>query len=71
MSPYGIDKSLGGDSKENDSWMEQCVQKVMKTGKDKGSAIAICKITLRKSKGNKSKASFIIDEIFRKINGNN
>lgn len=63
MSPYGIDKDLGGDSKENDSWMEQCVQKVMKKGKDKSSAIAICKATLRKSKGNKEKASFIIDTI--------
>jgi len=58
--PYGVDKDIGGDSKENTQWMEKCVKKVMNTGKDKSSAIAICKSTLKKSKGNKSRASFDI-----------
>jgi hypothetical protein len=48
--PYGVDKSIGGD----DGWMESCVMKVMKTGKDKQSAIRICKSSLDKSKDNKS-----------------
>ena len=61
--PYGVDKHLGGDNKENDSFMEQCVKKVMKTGKDKSSAIAICKASLAKSKGKKAQAEFIIDQI--------
>lgn len=64
--PYGIDKDLGGDSPENDTWMEKCVTKVMKQGKDKGSAIAICKTTFKKMKGNKDKASFLLDEVFGK-----
>jgi hypothetical protein len=61
--PYGVDKKQGGDSPENVKWMENCVTKVMKTGKDKGSAIAICKTTLGKAKNNKAKAEFIISEI--------
>jgi len=48
--PYGVDKKLGGDSHENDSWMEKCVDKVMATGKSKESAIKICKFTMKKSK---------------------
>lgn len=59
--PYNISKDSGGDTKENDSWMETCVMKVMKTGKDKSSAIAICKSTLEKKKGNKTEASAMID----------
>jgi c-di-AMP phosphodiesterase-like protein len=62
MSPYGVDKDLGGDNEENVSWMENCVRKVMKQGKDKSSAVAICKATLKRSKNNKAKASFIIDK---------
>ena len=61
--PYGVDKKLGGDSPENDSWMENCVKKVMKTGKDKGSAVAICKTTFKKMKKDKAKSSFVIDEL--------
>lgn len=53
--PYGVDKELGGDNPKNDSWMEKCVDSVMKGGKSKGSAIAICKEQMRK---NKSKSSF-------------
>lgn len=68
MSPYRIDKEQGGDSPENVKWMENCVRKVMDQGKDKGSAIAICKTSLKKSKGNKEVASFILDEmILRKL----
>jgi len=48
--PYGVDKSLGGDSKENVAWMERCVDSVMKTGKPKSNAVAICKSQLRKKK---------------------
>ena len=64
--PYGIDKKLGGDSPENDKWMENCIQKVMKGGKDKGSAIAICKTTFHKMKGNKAKAEFILNQVLEK-----
>lgn len=65
--PYGVDKNIGGDSPENDKWMEQCVSKVMGTGKDKGTSIAICKATLKKKKGNQKEASFIIDEFINLI----
>lgn len=60
--PYGVDKSLGGDNKENDSWMERCVKGVMEKNSkmDKGGAIAICKSQMRKSKDKKSE--FIYDE---------
>lgn len=67
--PYGVDEDLGGDSKENVAWMEECVKKVMKQGKDKSSAIAICKATLKRSKSNKAKASFIIDKELYKLLG--
>lgn len=65
--PYGVDDDIGGDSKENDEWMEDCVRKVMarkgKDGKpiDKSSAIAICKTTLKQSKGNHSQAQVLLD----------
>ena len=62
--PYNIDDESGGDSKENEKWMEGCVKKVMKQGKDKSSAIAICKSTLKKTKGDHAKAEFIITAIF-------
>lgn len=48
--PYGM---RGGDTPESDSWMEKCVAKVMKDGKDKSSAIAICKATYEKMKDKK------------------
>jgi hypothetical protein len=41
--PYGIPKEHGGDSPENVAKMEKCVRDVMKQGKDKESAIRICK----------------------------
>jgi hypothetical protein len=67
--PYGVDKEIGGDSKENDAWMENCVQKVMsrkgKDGKpiDKSSAVAICKTTLSKSKGDHAKAQITLESL--------
>jgi len=47
--PSGVSKSLGGDSPKNDAWMEKCVASVMASGKDKSSAVAICKAQMRKS----------------------
>jgi hypothetical protein len=61
--PYGVDKEFGGDSPSNDNWMENCVRKVMKGGKDKSSAVAICKTTFKKSKGDKAKAELLLDFI--------
>lgn len=68
--PYGMPKEMGGDSPENDSWMERCVRKVAnqtdkegkKYGKDR--AIAICKSTFMKMKGNKSNAEMEIGFMF-------
>jgi hypothetical protein len=61
--PYGMPMDMGGDNKENDKWMENCVQKVMTGGKDKQSAVMICKATFMKTKGDKAKASYIVDQI--------
>jgi hypothetical protein len=61
--PYGVDEDIGGDSPENDKWMEDCVAKVKKQGNKKGNAIAICKTTLKKHKGNQKDASLEIDKI--------
>jgi len=60
--PYNIDSKSGGDSKENDAFMEKCVAGVMKSGKDKSSAIAICKTTLKKKKESNSELDLVIDE---------
>jgi hypothetical protein len=64
-------KDLGGDTPESDQWMERCVRRVSpqkdKQGKPYGKdkAIAICKSTFMKMKGNKSNAEieigFILD----------
>lgn len=65
--PYGIDKDIGGDSPENVKWMERCVKRVTgqkdKNGKEipKDRAIAICKSTLQKTKGNAADAERVID----------
>jgi hypothetical protein len=53
--PYGMPMDEGGDSKKNDKWMENCVQKVMKEGKDKQGAVAICKSTFEKMHKNHDK----------------
>lgn len=50
-------KEMGGDNPSSDKWMENCVKKVMATGKEKSNAVAICKSTWMKSHGNKDKAS--------------
>lgn len=49
-----MDKSKGGDTPSTDKWMEHCVTQVMKSGKDKSSAIAICKVTYKKMQDKKS-----------------
>lgn len=41
--PYGFNKSLGGDSQENDAAIERCVIQVMNKGASKEEAIRICK----------------------------
>lgn len=57
--PYGVDKKIGGDNPSNTGFMEKCVAKVMEGGKDKSSAIAICKAQLKKNKEkNKSESEF-------------
>jgi hypothetical protein len=52
--PYNVDRSLGGDDEKNTSFMERCVTRVQDSGKDKPSAIAICKAQMKKSKEKKS-----------------
>jgi len=59
--PYGMSKKEGGDSKKNDKWMETCVGKVMGQGKDKGTAVAICKSTHKKMMGDQKKASIAMN----------
>lgn len=44
--PYGIPKDAGGDSKSNETKMKHCVDGVMGKGKDKTSAIRICKASM-------------------------
>jgi hypothetical protein len=66
--PYNIDSKQGGDSPENDTWMEGCVNSIegknKKTGQPytKGEKIAICKTQLKKKKESKSELDFILDE---------
>lgn len=59
--PYGMPKDEGGDSKKNDKWMEGCVKKVMAQGKDKSTAVAICKSTFMKMHKNEKKSSIAIN----------
>lgn len=47
--PYGLKKSLGGDTKSADVRMERCVTKVMGEGHDKVAAIKICKSSIQHS----------------------
>ena len=68
--PYGIDKETGGDSPSNDKWMEQCVERVMHTGKDKGTSIAICKTTLKRKKGDSKEASIFLDKLLNLLDNN-
>jgi hypothetical protein len=50
MAPYGIPSELGGDSKENVRWMEKCVARLIEQGRDKVTAIKICKSQFKKKK---------------------
>jgi len=47
--PYGLSKKAGGDNPSNDSKMEKCVKDVMSQGKDKITAIKICKSSITNS----------------------
>ena len=56
--PYGLPKNIGGDSKENVRWMEDCIKSIKNKNPDysKERAIRICKKALIKQKGNKNQA---------------
>lgn len=45
--PYGLPKKI--NTSTNNAKMERCVEKVMKTGKSKESAIRICKAAIIRS----------------------
>lgn len=47
--PYGLAKAAGGDSPANDSKMEACVSSLVSKGKDKVTAIRICKAAIQRS----------------------
>jgi len=47
--PYGMSKKSGGDSAANDAKMERCVQRLVSDGRDKVSAIRICKAAIQRS----------------------
>lgn len=64
--PYGINN----ETKEITKWMENCVDKVMKSGKDKSAAIAICKTALEKSKSS-DLATFIIGSLYKERDESN
>lgn len=53
--PYGPILKGSKETASQTATMERCVNDLMKTGKDKSSAIAICKISLRKSMMRKQK----------------
>jgi hypothetical protein len=57
--PYNVENEKDEDTK----FMESCVKKVMKTGKDKSSSIAICKTTLQKKKDSNQEDTLIANEI--------
>ena len=44
----------GGDTPESDAWMERCVAAVMKDGKPKDNAVAICKAAYARHKAGAS-----------------
>lgn len=47
--PYGLAKKAGGDSPKNDAKMERCVANLTSQGKDKTTAIRICKAAIQRS----------------------
>lgn len=52
--PYGLAKSVGGDTAALDSKMEDCVSRLQAKGYSKVSAIKICKVSIQR-KAAKSK----------------
>lgn len=47
--PYGLSKKSGGDNAKNDAKMERCVSNLTSQGKDKVTAIRICKAAIQRS----------------------
>ena len=47
--PYGLKKSVGGDSPALDAKMERCVANLQAQGHDKVSAIRICKVSIQRA----------------------
>ena len=57
-------KDMGGDSKENTAWMENCVSRVMDKNKmDKSRAVAVCKSTFMKMHDSKSEESAMAESL--------
>lgn len=52
--PYGMSKSIGGDTAPVDAKMERCVRDLMAKHYTKESAIKICKVSITKSQKGKS-----------------
>ena len=63
--PYGLPGGRDSDPKF-EKWMEGCVNRVMKTGKEKDIAVTICKGTLKKMNYDLGKAEFILASILDK-----
>ena len=57
LVPYGIKKSLGGDTAATDARVARCVQDLQQQGHSKLSAILICKASIQRSLGNRKKGS--------------
>jgi hypothetical protein len=49
LVPYGISHKVGGDTPNTDAKMERCVAQIVAQGRDKVSAIKICKAAIEKS----------------------
>jgi hypothetical protein len=66
MAPYGMPMDMGGDTKESEKWMQNCLMKVgQKNPKmPMSNRVAICKATYMKSHGDQKTASFILDNLF-------
>jgi hypothetical protein len=47
--PYSLAKDAGGDNSANDAKMERCVQHLVSQGRDKVTAIRICKTAIQRS----------------------
>ena len=47
--PYSLSKQSGGDNATNDAKMERCVTKLVSSGKDKQTAIRICKSAIQRA----------------------